>query len=684
MNRTNETGARLRIEQLTREIQEHDQRYYGDNQPSISDAAYDRLFRELQELEAAHPELRPPDSPTLRVGAALRTAFQKVPHVAPMISLDSLMAEDEVREFDARVHRALDLAPEDPVAYWAESKFDGLSIELVYEDGVLTRGSTRGDGEQGELITENLRTIRSIPLRLNAGARGRATTPVTGVISVRGEALLPLKEFAAVNRDLIAAGDEPFASARNAAAGTVRQLDPRITASRRLSFYAYDAGFPDAARPASGAELTQEELVGQLRSWSFLVDRSAELCAGIDQALAFHAGLAVRRENLEFEIDGAVIKVNRRDWQHQLGTRSRAPRWAVAFKFPPREEITRVLDIAVQVGRTGKLTPVALLEPVNVSGVTVSRATLHNQDEVDRKDVRVKDTVRIRRAGDVIPEVVEVILDQRPRGTRAFVMPSACPVCGSKVEREGAYHLCTNGLSCPAQLEGHLEHFVARGAMDIVGLGGKTVKQLIEKGVVRDIADIYALTPIDIASLEGFAEKSIEKLMASIEASKRPRLDRFLFALGIEHVGSTVARLLADHYGGVEPLLEADVEALQQIHGIGPEVAESVHHFFSSRKNRKVLERLFAAGVKPQVPEKPRGAQPLAGEVMVFTGTLEQMTRPEAQRRAETAGARIAGGITKKVTLVVAGPGAGSKLDEATKLGLKVIDEDEFIKRIGA
>jgi len=683
MNRTTRTDARKRIEQLTREIHEHDQRYYGENRPAISDAAYDRLYRELVELEESHPDLRLPDSPTLRVGAAMRTAFQKVPHVAPMISLDSLMAEEEVREFDARVHRALELAPDVPVDYWAESKFDGLSIELVYEDGVLQRGTTRGDGEQGELITENLRTIRSIPLRLSSGSngRGRTFTPSpAGIASVRGEALLPLEEFAKVNRELISQGEEPFANARNSAAGTVRQLDPRITASRRLAFYAYDAVLSEDARTPD----TQQELIGALRSWGFLVDRSAELCSGVDAALAFHAGLATRREALEFEIDGAVVKVNRRDWQHQLGARSRAPRWAVAFKFPPREEITRVLDIAVQVGRTGKLTPVALLEPVNVSGVTVARATLHNQDEVDRKDVRVNDTVRIRRAGDVIPEVVEVIVDQRPSGTRPFVMPTACPVCGSKVEREGAYHLCTNGLSCPAQLEGHLEHFTARGAMDIVGLGGKTVKQLIEKGLVRDIADIYALTPIDIASLEGFAEKSIEKLMAAIESSKRPRLDRFLFALGIEHVGGTVARLLADHFRGVEPLLSADVETLQQVHGIGPEVAESVHHFFSSKKNRKVLERLFAAGVAPQIPERPRGAQPLAGEVLVFTGTLEQMTRPEAQRHAETAGARIASGITKKVTLVVAGPGAGSKLDEAAKLGLTVIDEDEFIKRIGA
>ena len=687
MNRMNRTESRQRIEQLTREIHEHDQRYYGEARPSISDAAYDQLYRELAALEEAHPDLRLPDSPTLRVGAALRTAFLKVAHVAPMISLDSLMAADEVREFDARVHRALDLAADDAVEYWAESKFDGLSIELVYEDGVLVRGSTRGDGEHGELITENLRTIRSIPLRLGSGGGGRsaaAAMSVTGIVSVRGEALLPVKEFATVNRDLVACGEEPFASARNAAAGTVRQLDPRITASRRLAFYAYDAVLPQGARVASATHDTQQELVAQLRAWGFIVDRSAELCPGIDAALAFHTGLATRREMLEFEIDGAVIKVNRRDWQHQLGARSRAPRWAVAFKFPPREEITRVLDILVQVGRTGKLTPVALLEPVNVSGVTVARATLHNQDEVDRKDVRVNDTVRVRRAGDVIPEVVEVILDQRPRGTRAFVMPTACPVCGSRVEREGAYHLCLNGLSCPAQLEGHLEHFVARGAMDIVGLGGKTVKQLLEQRLVRDIADIYALTPIDIASLDGFAEKSIEKLIAAIEASKRPRLDRFLFALGIEHVGETVARLLADHYRGIAPLLTADVEALQQIRGIGPEVAESTHHFFSSKRNRKVLDRLFAAGVAPQLPAESRGTQPLAGQVLVFTGTLERMTRPEAQRRAETAGARIASGITRKVTLVVAGPGAGSKLDEATKLGLTVIDEDEFIKRIGA
>ncbi len=676
----NRADARKRIERLSREIQEHDQRYYGEDRPTISDADYDVLLRELTALETEFPNLKLPDSPTLRVGSAMRTAFKKVPHVAPMTSLDSLMAADDVREFDARVRKGLEL---DAVEYWAEPKFDGLSIELVYEDGVFVRGSTRGNGEVGEDITENLRTIRSIPLRLRKRAAGEPKAPVTaGTISVRGEALIPRMEFEQVNKQLIEAGDEPFANARNAAAGTVRQLDPRITASRGLSFYAYEMVFAHAGLFAEHAPETQQQATEVLRAWGFLVERSARLCAGLDDVFAFHAALEARRETLEFEIDGAVIKVNRRDWQHTLGARSRSPRWAVAYKFPPRVEITRVLDIVVQVGRTGKLTPVAQLEPVNVSGVTVARATLHNQDEVTRKDVRVGDTVRVRRAGDVIPEVVEVIVDRRPRGTEPFTMPAKCPVCGAPVQREGAYHLCTNGLACPAQLEGHIHHFVSRGAMDIVGLGGKTVRQLLDLKLVRDIADLYHLTPIDLASLEGFAEKSIDNLMAALEASKRPRLDRFLYALGIEHVGGTVAGLLAEHYRGIEPLYEADLEALQEIHGIGPEVAEAVHRFFSSPRTRKVLDRLFQAGVRPQVPAKPRGPQPLAGEIMVFTGSLETMTRPEAQRRAESAGARIASVITRRVTLVVAGPGAGSKLDEAARLGLTVIDERQFLKRV--
>ena len=664
------TQARKRIRELADEIHEHDHRYYALDRPSISDAQYDRLYRELQALEEAFPDLRPPDSPTLRVGGAMRTAFKKVRHTAPMLSLESLMGADEVREFDARVRRGLEV---DQVAYVAEPKFDGLSVELVYEDGRFVRGTTRGDGEVGEDITENLRTIRAVPLRLgDGGPRGGSR----GVLAVRGEALMTLSEFEAMNKAFVERDEEPFANPRNAAAGTVRQLDPKITASRKLDLFAYDVLHADHVTFD-----TQIAMLEALRGWGFHVEKGFVRCDGIDEAIEWHAGLLARRDTLNYEIDGAVIKLDRRSFQDLLGVRSRTPRWAVAFKFPPREEVTEILDIAVQVGRTGKLTPVAMLRPVDVSGVTVSRATLHNQDELDRKDVRIGDTVRIRRAGDVIPEVVEVLTDQRKRGAPRFELPSKCPVCGARVDKIGANHMCTNGLACPAQLHAHLAHFAA--VMDIVGLGGRTVGQLLEKGLVRDLADLYQLTPIDLAALEGFAEKSIDNLLKAIEASKRPKLAQFLFALGIDHVGSTVAALLADHYGKLDPLLEASEEELQNIHGIGPEVAAAVRRFFSNARTRKVLERLERSGVKPKHESKPKGPQPLAGETVVFTGGLETMSRPEASKLAEAAGARVASGITKKVTLVVAGPGAGSKLDEAKKLGLQVLDERSFMKRIG-
>jgi DNA ligase (NAD+) len=420
-----------------------------------------------------------------------------------------------------------------------------------------------------------------------------------------------------------------------------------------------------------------------LRAWGFHVENDVQLCRGLAEALAFHARLLARREQLAYEVDGVVIKVDDRAAQTRLGMRSRSPRWAVAYKFPPREEITQVLDIVVQVGRTGKLTPVAQLKPVDVSGVTVSRATLHNQDELDRKDVRIGDTVRVRRAGDVIPEVVEVLVDKRPAGSRRFELPGKCPVCGAEVVREGAAHLCTNGLACPAQLERHITHFTMRGAMDIAGLGDKTVKQLLAKQLVKDLADLYHLTPMHLVQLEGFAEKSIENLLAAIEASKRPRLDRFLFALGIEHVGDTVARLLADHFGSLAELREADDAKLTAIRGIGPEVAESVHRFFANPRNRKVLDRLLKAGVKPVTEARPTGPRPLDGEIVVFTCGLETMPRPDAQRLAERHGARVSGTLSKKVTLVVAGPGAGSKLEDARRLGITVIDERAFLKRIG-
>jgi DNA ligase (NAD+) len=675
--------AKQRIAELSDELREHDHRYYVLDKPTISDAAYDKLMRELKDLEGEFPDLRLADSPTQRVSGGLREGFRKVKHLRSMLSLDSLMAESEVREFDERVKRGLGLEADglfagEQIAYMAEPKFDGLSIELVYEDGVLLRGSTRGDGEVGEDVTENLRTIRAIPLRLRDDG-----PPARGTVAIRGEVLIPLPAFQELNQKLIAAGEEPFANARNAAAGTVRQLDVSITAGRRLDFFAYEIMAYDAPARGKTPFPTQHAMLEGLRAWGFHVEKNVRRCNGIDDAFQFHAKLLERRDQLAYEIDGVVVKVDDRAAQTRLGMRSRSPRWAVAFKFPPRQEVTQILDIVVQVGRTGKLTPVAQLRPVDVSGVTVSRATLHNQDELDRKDVRIGDTVRVRRAGDVIPEVVEVLLDQRPKGTKRFELPAKCPVCGSDVVRDGAAHVCTNGLACPAQLEGHIVHFTMRGAMDIAGLGEKTVKQLLERGLVKDLADIYQLTPIHLVQLEGFAEKSIENLLAAIEASKRPRFDRFLFALGIEHVGDTVARLLADHFRGLAELREASSEELQQIRGIGPEVAESVHHFFANPRNRKVLDRLLKEGVKPVVEARPEGPRALDGEIVVFTGGLETMPRPDAQRLAERHGARVAGSISKKVTLVVAGPGAGSKLDDARRLGLKVIDERAFLRRVG-
>jgi DNA ligase (NAD+) len=675
--------AKQRVAELADELREHDHRYYVLDKPTISDAAYDQLMRELKQLEEEHPELRLPDSPTQRVSGGLRAGFKKVKHLRPLLSLDSLMDEGEVREFDERVKRGLGLESEglfasEQIAYMAEPKFDGLSIELVYEDGLFARGSTRGDGEVGEDVTENLRTIRAIPLRLRQDG-----PPAAGTVAIRGEVLIPLPAFQELNQKLIAAGDEPFANARNAAAGTVRQLDVSITASRRLDFFAYEIMAYEAPARGKHPFPTQATMLETLRAWGFHVESNVKLCDGIDEAFKFHSKLLERRDKLDYEIDGVVIKVDDRALQTRLGMRSRSPRWAIAFKFPPREEVTQILDIVVQVGRTGKLTPVAQLRPVDVSGVTVSRATLHNQDEIDRKDVRIGDTVRVRRAGDVIPEVVEVLLDKRPKGTQRFELPAKCPVCGSEVVREGAAHLCTNGLACPAQLERHITHFTMRGAMDIDGLGSKTVKQLLDRGLVKDLADIYQLTPIHLVQLEGFAEKSIENLLDAIEASKKPRFDRFLFALGIEHVGDTVARLLADHFGSLAKLREASEIELEEIRGIGPEVAASVHHFFANPRNRKVLDRLLKAGVKPVVETRPEGPRALDGEIVVFTGGLETMPRPDAQRLAERHGARVAGTLSKKVTLVVAGPGAGSKLDDARRLGVKVIDERAFLKRVG-
>jgi DNA ligase (NAD+) len=658
--------AAKRLEELRREIRHHDYLYYVKSVPEVSDAQYDALMRELLALETEHPDLITPDSPSQRVAGAVQEGFGEVVHLAPMLSLESAMEESEVREFDKRVRKGLgDAAFE----YVAEPKFDGLSVELIYVDGTFERGSTRGDGQVGEDVTPNLRTIRSLPLKLHTKPR-----PAPGTIAIRAEAIIRLSDFESLNRRMMETGKEPFANPRNAAAGALRQLDARITAERPLALFAYEIMSADRLPVES-----QWEALEMLSSWGFLVDPTARVCGDIEQAIAYHDERETKRDSLDYEIDGVVVKVNRRLQQQELGERSRSPRWAVAYKFAPRQEVTEVMDIAVQVGRTGKLTPVALLRPVDVGGVTVSRATLHNQDEVDRKDVRVGDTVRVRRAGDVIPEVVEVLKEKRKPGTERFVMPESCPACGSRVVQQGAYHMCSGGLICPAQRMGGIEHFASRGAMEIEHLGEKTVRQLVERKIVGDVADLYHLGKEDLLGLEGFADKSIDNLLSAVEASKRRGLDRFLYALGIPNVGQHVAKVLAQHFGSLDAVMKAGEEELTGVHEIGPEVARAVTTFFRNDDNRRVIRRLGEAGVEPHWDRRDKPAS-FGGMKIVFTGALQHVSRDEAKRLVEERGGRVTSSVSKNTSLVVVGDNAGSKLEQARQHGVKVIGEEEFMK----
>ena len=660
--------AAKRIEALRREIRRHDYLYYVKSAPEISDARYDELMRELLALERQHPELITSDSPSQRVPGSVQEGFGEVEHRAPMLSLESAMEESEVREFDKRVRKGLGTTE---VEYLAEPKFDGLSVELVYVDGRFERGSTRGDGTVGEDISQNLKTIRSLPLRLRTDER-----PAPGTVAIRAEAILRLREFEALNRRMAEAGKELFANPRNAAAGSLRQLDPRVTAERPLDIFAYEIMYADRVRPDS-----QKEVLETLAAWGFRVDPAVRLCRGIEEAISYHDEREAKRDSLDYEIDGIVIKVNRRRQQLELGERSRSPRWAVAFKFSPRQEVTEVMDIVVQVGRTGKLTPVALLRPVDVGGVTVSRATLHNQDEVDRKDVRVGDTVRVRRAGDVIPEVVEVLREKRKPGSKRFVMPDSCPACGSPVVRQGAYHMCSGDLVCPAQQMGGIEHFASRGAMEIEHLGEKTVWQLVDRGIVKDVADLYHLKKRDLLGLQGFADKSVDNLLRAIEASKRTTLDRFLYALGIPNVGQHVAKVLAQHFGSLEAVMKAEEDELTAVHEVGQEVARAVTTFFRDEGNRRVIGKLIRAGVEPRWAGGGKPAS-LAGMKIVFTGALAHMSRDEAKRMVEERGGRVTSSVSKQTSFVVVGDAPGSKLEEARQHGVEVLSEKEFLRLV--
>ncbi len=658
-----------RIEQLRDEIRHHNYRYYVLDRPEIPDAEYDRLLRELESLEAGHPELITPDSPTQRVGAEPLDAFGQVRHEVPMLSLGNALDDDELREFDRRVRDRLEV---DAVEYSAEPKLDGLAVSLLYEDGVLARGATRGDGSVGEDITQNVRTLESVPLRLLGGGWPRR-------LEVRGEVFMSRKGFRDLNAQAEQAGQKTFANPRNAAAGSLRQLDAKITAARPLEIYIYGIGLVEGGRLPD----RHSAILDRLKHWGLRVYAGIERVDGLQGCERYFEKMGSQRDTLPFDIDGVVFKVDRIDQQKTLGFVSRAPRWAIARKFPAQEEMTRVLGIDVQVGRTGAITPVARLEPVFVGGVTVTNATLHNEDEVHRKDVRVGDTVIVRRAGDVIPEVVSVVEAKRPKNARRFVMPKKCPVCGSDVERvEGeAVARCTGGLYCEAQRKEAIKHFASRRAMDIAGLGDKLVEQLVDTQRIDDVADLYGLKAGDIAALEHMGEKSAANLIAALENSKRTTLERFLYALGIREVGEATARALALHFGDLDPLMKADPEALEAVRDIGPVVAQHIAHFFAQRHNRDVIAKLVRAGIEWEKTARPAD-QPLAGRTYVLTGTLASMTRDEATARLQALGAAVSGSVSKKTTAVIAGENAGSKFAKAESLGVPVLDEDALLKLI--
>jgi DNA ligase (NAD+) len=657
-----------RIRQLRDEIDHHNYCYYVLDAPEIPDAEYDRLLRELQSLEAEHPELVTPDSPTQRVGAAPVSAFGEVRHAIPMLSLDNAFSDEEVTDFNRRVCERLEV---DKVEYVAEPKLDGLAISLRYEAGSLVQAATRGDGITGEDVTHNARTIHAIPLRL----LGKHCPPL---LEVRGEVYMPKAGFEALNARAREKGEKEFANPRNAAAGSLRQLDPRITAERPLAFYAYGVGETQGVEPGE----THLAMLESLRRWGLPVSSEVKRVKGVEGALTYYRKMGERRNRLPYEIDGVVYKVNRLDQREILGFVARAPRWAVAHKFPAQEELTRLLDIEVQVGRTGAITPVARLEPVFVGGVTVSNATLHNEDEIRRKDVRIGDTVIVRRAGDVIPEVVSVVESKRPKKARKFHMPVNCPVCGSDVIRaEGeAVARCSGGLFCAAQRKEAIKHFASRRAMDIEGLGDKLVDQLVDDELIHDVADLYSLSHEQIAGLERMGEKSAANLIDALEKSKRTTLPRFLFALGIREVGEATALTLTKHFTILEAIKAASEEELQQVPDVGPVVAAHIHAFFRQSHNIEVIDKLLKAGVKwPVIEKREDSFQPLAGQTIVLTGTLSSMAREEAKERLQALGAKVAGSVSKKTALVVAGVDAGSKLAKARELQINVIDEAKFL-----
>jgi DNA ligase (NAD+) len=677
-----------RAAELRAQLHHHAHRYYTLDDPEIPDAEYDKLFRELQELEAAHAELRSPDSPTQRVGGGVLDGFTPVRHVVPMLSINTETDTEPsgAVNFDNRIRRALELGEGGaPVEYVAELKFDGLAMSLRYENGVLVQAATRGDGETGEDVSANIRTIGQIPLRLPEDA--------PPVLEVRGEVYMRRDDFDALNekqRAKIAAGakgEKTFVNPRNAAAGAVRQLDSGIAAQRPLSFFAYGLGDITPADQGGPAFATHMAMFQQLKAWGFPVAEQTRVVHGAEELIAFHQHIGKTRDQLPYDIDGVVYKVNSLALQRQLGFVSREPRWAVAHKYPAQEQLTTVLAIDIQVGRTGKLTPVAKLAPVFVGNVTVTNATLHNEDEARRKDVRVGDTVIVRRAGDVIPEVVSVLLDKRVGNPPQFTMPHVCPVCGSAAVREEgeADYRCTGGLFCGAQRKQAILHFAQRRAVEIEGLGDKLVEQLVDAGVVKTLPDLYKLGLTALVTLERMAEKSAQNIVDALEKSKQTTLPRFLFGLGIRHVGEATAKEMARHFGQLDRIMDATEEQLLEVNDVGPIVAQSLRTFFDQPHNREVVEQLRACGVRWEEGEPAaQSPKPLAGKTFVLTGTFPTLSRDQAKDLLEAAGAKVAGSVSKKTDYVVAGAEAGSKLSKAQELGVAVLDEAEMLGLINS
>ncbi len=662
-----------RARELRELIENHNYRYYVLDDPQVSDAQFDALMRELQQIELEHPELADADSPTQRVGGQASREFRVVVHAVPMLSLDNAFSEQDILDFDRRARERLDV---EAIAYSAEPKIDGLAITLRYEQGRLVQAATRGDGSRGEDVTVNVRAIRSVPIQLR-GPR------LPAVLEARGEVFMTRKSFETLNLRQSERGDKTFANPRNAAAGSLRQLDPSITAERSLDLFFYGVGAIEGWQlPARHGEV-----LGALREFGLRTCPEIDVVAGAEGCLAYYGRIGKRRNALAYDIDGVVYKVDRLDWQRDLGFVARAPRWAIAHKFPAQEETTVVQDVQFYVGRTGALTPVAHVVPVFVGGVTVSNITLHNMDDVARKDVRIGDTVVVRRAGDVIPEIVRVIAEQRPPDARIVKLPTRCPVCNSHVDRtEGeAVARCSGGLVCPAQRLGAIRHFAARRAMDVDGLGERLVEQLIESGRVTTPADLYTLTAAELAELERMGPKSAANLVAALEHSKQTTLPRFLYALGIRDVGEATALALAEHFGDLDPLQAATFDEIQQVRDVGPVVAAHVREFFDEERNRLVIQNLRAAGVSWPVLERaavaPEG--PLSGQVVVVTGTLATMSREQAKEAARAAGATVTDSVSKKTTLLVVGAEAGSKLKKAQDLGVRIADEAEFLQVLG-